>query len=120
MSTNRIDKPGLDIKPVKEVEQEESFDTSDPVQVNTARKKSARTRADRLEFVHAAMTTPQGRAWFYDLIVRCHIFNRAFDPDPYIHAYKAGEVNIGLQILSDIQDGASDNYVLMIEENKRK
>lgn len=103
-----------------EEEQEEVYNTSDPAQVNKAKKKAARTRADRLEFVKAAMGVEQGRAWFFDLLVRCHIFNRTFDPDPYVHAYKAGEVNIGLQILDDIQTGAADSYYKMIQENKSR
>ena len=97
---------------------EETYNTSDPAAVNKARKKASRTRAERLHFVQAAMTTEQGRAWFYDLLLRAHIFNRAFDPDPYIHAYKAGEVNLGLQILNDIQEAAPNDYIKMVSENK--
>ena len=98
----------------------EDYDTSDKEQVNKARKKSARTRADRLKFVEAAMTMEQGRAWFYDFLIRCHIFNTPFDEDPYRHAYRAGEANMGLQVLSDIQEVSAQNYVKMIAENKTK
>lgn len=110
--------------PVLEVEATDNlevpYDTSDPVQVNKARKRASRTRAERLHFVSAAMGTEQGRSWFYDILNRCHIFNRSFDPDPYIHAYKAGEVNVGLMLLSDIQDAAPENYIKMVSENKTK
>lgn len=99
---------------------EDSYNTSEPEQVNKARKKSARTRATRLEFVHAAMTTEQGRSWFYDIIIRCHVFSTPFDADPYRHAYRAGEANIGLQILDDIQVSSPDEYITMIRENKSK
>ena len=99
---------------------DDTYDTSDKESVNKARKKSSRTRADRLKFVEAAMTTEQGRAWYYDLLIRCHVFNTPFDEDPYRHAYRAGEANVGLQILSDIQEAASKNYIKMIEENKSR
>lgn len=102
-----------------EEEAETTYDTSDPQQVNEKRKKGARTRADRLEFVKAAMQHPQGRAWFYDKMIECHILNRSFDPDPYMHAFKAGEVNIGMRILDDVQTAAPDKYILMIQENKK-
>jgi hypothetical protein len=102
-----------------EVEKEQ-YDTSDPIEVNKARKRSARTRADRLKFVEAAMTMPEGRAWFYDFLMRCHIFSTPFNEDPYIHAYRAGEANVGLQVLSDIQETAAQSYVLMVQENKSK
>lgn len=104
----------------KEDKPEESYDTSDKEQVNKARKKASRTRADRLRFVEGAMTLTEGRAWFYDLLIRCHIFNTPFDSDPYKHAYRTGEANIGLQILNDIQEIAGANYIKMIQENKSK
>lgn len=103
-----------------EAAQEEPYDTSDPQQVNTARKKSARTRADRMEFVAAAMTTPQGRAWFYDIIEFCHCFKTSFSGDPYVTAFNSGEQNIGLRILDDIQMAAPEFYLTMITENKKK
>lgn len=99
-------------------EAEETYNTADPVQVNKRRKKDARTRADRLKFVQASMDFEQGRAWFYDLLVRCHVFRSPFNEDPYSTAFRCGEANIGLTILSDIQDSAPDQYSLMIRENK--
>lgn len=112
------------VDPVRVTEAEESvdktYDTSEPLEVNKVRKKAARTRATRLEFVHAAMTTEQGRAWFYDILIRCHVFSTPFDADPYRHSYRAGEANIGLQILSDIQDSAPDQYITMVKESKTR
>lgn len=109
---------------VKQIQAEEevddNYDTSDATQVNNKRKKAARTKADRLQFVQAAMTTVQGRAWFYDLIVRCHVFNTTFDEDPCRHAFRAGEANIGLMLLSDIQEVAPDQYITMVKECKSK
>jgi len=102
------------------VPETEEYDTSDKEQVNRARKKASRTRADRLKFVEAAMTMEQGRAWFYDFLIRCHVFNTPFDDDPCRHAFRAGEANIGLMVLSDIQESAPDNYTKMIKENKSK
>jgi hypothetical protein len=98
----------------------EDYDTSDKESVNKARKKSSRTRADRLKFVEAAMTMEQGRAWFYDLLIFCHVFNTTFDEDPYRHAYRTGEANIGLRVLSDIQETSPQNYIKMIAECKSK
>jgi len=99
---------------------EESYDTSEPAQVNKARKKAARTRADRLHFVEAALTTEQGRAWFYDILVRCRVLSTPYTNNPYDTAFKCGMQNIGLQILDDVQTAAPDNYMKMIKENKTK
>lgn len=99
---------------------EETIDTSDPIQVNTQRKKYARTRADRLKFVAAAMEHEQGRAWFYDILVRCRVVGTPFSEDPYKTAFNCGMQNIGLQVLDDIQTASPDGYNKMIQENKSK
>lgn len=98
--------------------QEDTYDTSDRESVNKARKKASRTRADRLHFVQAAMTTEQGRAWFYDLMVRCKTFSTPFSDDPYVTANKCGMQNIGYTILDDIQTAAPEYYLQMVKENK--
>lgn len=103
------------------VESEDNdYDTSDKEAVNKVRKKSARTRATRLEFVAAAMTTEQGRAWFYDLLVRCRVVSTPYVENSDKTIFNLGQQNVGLMVLDDIQTAASDNYVLMITENKTK
>jgi hypothetical protein len=108
-SVNIIEAEDLDEKP---------YDTSNPEQVNTSRKKTARTRAIRLKFVEAAMQHPEGRAWFYDQLLFAKIFSTGFDPDPYIMAFMAGQRDIGLHLLDDVQQ-FPDLYNIMIKENKR-
>ncbi len=100
--------------PVKD----EPYDTSDPEQVNKAKKRASRKREDRLKFVAAAMQHPEGRAWFYDQLVFCKVFSTPYTENPYDTAFRCGQANIGLRILADIQDAASKEYLLMIEENK--
>lgn len=101
-----------------EAETAEDYDTSDPQAVNKAKKKNARKRADRLKFVEAAMGLEEGRAWFYDLLNFCKVFQGPFNSDPYQTAFLCGEQNIGLRVLADIQDAAPQHYLPMITENK--
>lgn len=101
-------------------EAEQTYDTSEPLEVNKARKRAARTRADRLEFVQAAMTTEQGRAWYYDLLKRCRVFNNPMALDPHKTSFQCGQLNIGLQVLDDIQTAAPESYITMVMENKTK
>lgn len=103
-----------------EAQEEQTVDTSDPIEVNKARKKDARTRADRLHFVQAAMTTEQGRAWFYDLLLFTKVIKTPFDEDPYRTAFLCGQQNVGLRVLSDIQVSAPEEYLMMIQENKTR
>lgn len=99
-------------------EAEVPYNTAEPEQVNKARKRESRNRATRLQFVEAAMTTEQGRAWFYDILVRCKTISTPFSHDPYDTAFKCGMQNIGLMILDDIQTAAPSDYMKMITENK--
>lgn len=100
-------------------ENEEAFDTSDKEQVNKARKKYARKRADRLKYVQASMQFPEGRAWFYDYLIFTKVFDAIFTEDPYKTAFLLGARNIGLMLLDDIQTAAPKEYISMINENKR-
>ena len=98
---------------------EEAYDTSDKEQVNKARKKAARKRADRLKYVQASMQFPEGRAWFYDYLIFTKVFDSIFNNDPYRTAFDLGQRNIGLVLLGDIQTAAPKEYVIMVQENKR-
>jgi hypothetical protein len=97
-----------------------TYDTSDKEEVNKVRKKVARTRADRLKFITAAMQHEQGRAWYYDILVFCKVFQGPYSDDPYRTAFLCGEQNVGLRILADLQEAAPDDYNKMISENKSK
>lgn len=97
---------------------DETYDTSDREQVNKVRKKVARTRADRLKFVEAAMLHEQGRAWFYDILLFCKVVQSPYSEDPYKTAFQCGMQNVGLRILDDLQTASPDNYLTMISENK--
>lgn len=101
-------------------EPEQSYDTSDKEQVNTARKKASRTKADRLKFIAAAMTHEQGRAWFFDLLVFCKTISTPFNDDPYRTAFNCGMSNVGLRIMGDIQEAAPDQYLIMIKESNSR
>lgn len=94
----------------------ESYDTSDPKQVNRARKRDARKRADRLKFVEAAMTHEEGRAWFYDMLLFCKVINTPYSDNPYDTAFKCGMQNVGLRMLLDLQDAAPERYLDMVKE----
>lgn len=98
---------------------ERPYDTADPQQVNTARKKAARKDRERLDVVRGLMTLPEGRAWLYGLLDRCHIFENVFVPgQPDATGFRCGERNVGLSVLADIMAVAPDEYATMCKEAK--
>lgn len=98
---------------------ENSVDTSDPKAVNAARKRSARKRAEQLEVVKALMVVPNGRAWVYEHLAFCRIFEEPFVPgDHDATVFNLGRANVGRRFLADIQECSPREYLTMLEEAK--
>lgn len=96
-----------------------SYDADDPKAVNNARKRSARLRKKRTDFVRAMMDQHQGRMWIYDYLVMGHFAEPTHTPgDPYSTAFKEGERNLANRLLADINESAPDQYTVMMEEGR--
>lgn len=96
---------------------EKPYDTADPQQVNSARKRSARKDRERINFVAAVMESKEGRAWMWGMLTRCRVFDNAFVPgQPDATGFKLGERNVGLFLLQDVMRAAPDAYSIMAKE----
>jgi hypothetical protein len=84
--------------------------------IRRAEKLAAETERSRIEFIFAAMGTPQGRTYFHNLLSLCSIFDGSFTPDALVEAFTKGQRNIGLMIYSDIVTHCPDYFVLMMKE----
>jgi hypothetical protein len=97
------------------------YDASNRKDIRRAEKDAARYERERIDYIIAAMSTRQGRVWFYDLLESCHCFNDPFTGNALVEAYSKGERNVGLRIFADIAAHAADDYILMMREaNERK
>ena len=84
--------------------------------IRVAEKQAAVDERSRIEFICAAMDTLQGRAWFHEFLVTCHIFSDPFTGDALIEAYSKGERNVGLRVYNDIVTNCPDQFVMMMKE----
>lgn len=84
--------------------------------IRRAEKFAAETARARIEFVVAAMSTIQGRAWFHDLLVFCNVFDGSFSGDALLEAFNKGQRNVGLNIYNDIVGSCPDSFVQMMKE----
>ena len=99
---------------------ERPFDASDPDQVNFARIKAGRKHTERLRVVRALMENKECRAWLYELLAFCNIGGSPFvQGQPDATAFKLGQQNVGLMILSDINSSAPELYMTMISEGRK-
>ena len=84
--------------------------------IRRAEKLAVVAERSRIEFVQAAMSTKQGRAWFHELLVRCAIFDGSFSGDALLEAFAKGQRNVGLMIYNDIVTNCPDAFVVMMKE----
>ena len=97
------------------------YDASNRKDIRKAEKDAKLSETMRLDYLKAAMSTMQGRAWYYDFLENCHCFNDPFTGNPLTEAYRKGERNVGLRVFSDIITHCPDEYLLMVrEENGRR
>lgn len=96
-----------------------SYDADDPKAVNNARKRAARLRKKRTDFVRAMMDQHEGRMWIYDILCMCHAAeNTEVLGHPHATSFRNGERNIGLRITADISESAPDQWMTMMTEGK--
>lgn len=96
----------------------ETFDVSDPKTVKAAVKSAKAAEAIAREGLRQTMQTEQGRRWLYRLLMFCDPFRNPFSSDALVMAQRCGEVNIGLQIIADMDEVSPELYLQMMKENK--
>lgn len=100
-------------------EQLSEFDVSDPKTVNASRKKAARLKQKRANFVRRMMDDEEGRMWMYDKLVMGHLMEPTFTPnDPHATSFKEGERNFANSMLADINEYAPDRFMQMMTEGR--
>lgn len=93
-----------------------TYDASNRKDIRRAEKEARALEIAKLDYLKAAMTVPQGRQWFHDLLEACHLFSDPFTGDPLREAYSKGERNVGLLIYSEIVTHCPDDFIKMMKE----
>ncbi len=97
-----------------------TYDASSRKDIRAAEKSAARLANDRLQFLRAALSTREGRAWFYHFLADCGVFH--VDPvfEPHRDYFLLGQRNVGMRIFAEIKTNCPDQFILMErEENVR-
>ena len=97
----------------------ETYDASDPKAVREAKAKAKSKDLIAIEGLKATMGTEAGRLWLFTILDACGVFINAFSPDPGVMAFRCGEQNIGLQLISDMHEASPELYMLMLKENNK-
>ena len=92
------------------------YDASNRKDIRAAEKAAIQAELARITYLQAAMSVQAGRAWFYDLLEFCHLFNDPFTGNSLTEAYRKGERNVGLRLFADIIAHCPDDYIRMMKE----
>src|SRR5580765_5047525 len=77
-------------------------------------------RREHLQLLAKFMSTPDGRAYFHDLLVSCHIFSTSFAPNALSMAFNEGNRNVGLRLAADITEASPDLFLQMLRESNER
>jgi hypothetical protein len=92
------------------------YNASDTKSIRRAAKAAKAAEGERQGVIFNLMSSPAGRTYMYDRLVRANIFSTTFTTNPYASAFNEGQRNLGLQDLNDIMQFAPDQYVQMMRE----
>jgi hypothetical protein len=95
------------------------FDASNPRQVRKRKQKAERISAERLAVVKSTMSTPAGRAWYYDWFFFCGVFEETFRPDPLVTAYLEGLRKAGMRMYLECDAACPELILVMNSEAKQ-
>lgn len=93
-----------------------TFDASNRKAIRLAEKALVERERAKIDYLCAAMSTPQGRLWFHDLLADCGIGNETPIFEPIKDYYTSGRRSVGLQIRALLETHCPDQYIQMMKD----
>ena len=90
---------------------------ADVDQVKSAESKQKRKRDYELDDVRYILASPQGRRFFWKYLDFCGVFRTSFTGNSQTF-FNEGLRNVGLKMLSDLNDADPNAYVKIMNEQK--
>jgi hypothetical protein len=90
---------------------------ADPTQVKEQSQKEKRGREKELDDVKFILSHRQGRRFYFRYLEECGVFKTSFTGNSQTF-FLEGQRNIGLKLLSDLNEAEPEAYIVMIKENK--
>lgn len=93
---------------------------ADESQVKGAEQKMKSARERELADMRFILSTAQGRRVIWRYLEACGVFQISFNHSGAITSFNEGMRNIGLKLLTDINDAAPEAYVTMLKEKETR
>lgn len=95
-----------------------ALNIADETKVKGRNKRLKAKEELKLRLISNFLSSKDAREWMYDLLSDCHLYAPSHVPgDSHSTAFREGERNIGLRVLSDIPTEA---YALMLSEARER
>lgn len=94
------------------------MNTASEKQVATASRKAKRQREADLADLRAVAATPGGVRVLRRILERCGVYKLSYAPDAGATAFNEGMRNIGLWILSEVEESAPEQIVALLTLRK--
>jgi hypothetical protein len=95
-------------------------DVGDEPQVRTRKKKVDIRRERELHDIRENLKTTSGRGFLWRLLSECGIFQSTSYADETPMAIKSGRRDIGIWMLSEIEQADKDGFIKLIRENQQR
>lgn len=89
---------------------------ADPEQVRDAGRRESLEEKQRKADLAALMQLPAGRRFLYWLLETCGLYRTSFNTDPLRMALREGERNIGLRLMTALEDADPRHYLTILTE----
>ncbi|NIF51413.1 hypothetical protein [Burkholderia sp. Ax-1724] len=94
------------------------FNAGDPGKVGERRSKVKQLEDRRANGLRQIMSSPDGRAWMWELLASCEIFSPCFTGNSTTF-FNEGKRAVGLPVFHAVTELFPDQYLLMAKEAKQ-
>lgn len=93
---------------------------ADEGQVKEASVKVKKGRNQEIQDIAFILNDKRGRRFFWRYLSTCGVFKSSADNSGSWTYFNEGRRNVGLQLLSDMDEAAPEAYSLMLKESKEE
>ncbi len=94
------------------------MDTGDVTDVKKKKTKAQLRRLKENEWLKDILSKPGGRDFIWRLLTKCGVYDTSFTGDAPHTFFNEGKRQIGLWVLTEIDDADNRSILLIHEENK--
>jgi hypothetical protein len=100
---------------------DDSYDASDETAENNAKRDEARKQREDHETLKRLLSHKNGRAWFYRVLEKCHIYGTPFMPgEAETTFFRLGQEDVGKRMMLEAVYACPDLYMTMLAEARKE